>query len=422
MSYISVSPQNQAVSLHNGFTNQILVSQMVHRYSIKVVGRNDAIRKDGSIPVQLQAIINRKRVAISLSLNCMPDEFEENGQRIRYKKKNDPDGQLSAQANFTIDQARVRAQQIFNKYRYLNISLTVETFKKEFESSASNNQVCSFIETVLLPDYEKVMKQGTMKSIRSSFHNFKNMVPHIKFSDMTPFVIDSFDAHLRKNKVGMNTRMKYHKIMKACFKKAIDHNMLIENPYEKFKIRAIEGNRTWLEIDEMKAIIKLYNENRLNRFDQNELKNFIFCMFTGLRYSDMENLKDLNIIGDILVFTPVKTEYIGKIIQVPLSKIAKTFITQNIIGQVFNAKSNNTMNRSLKVAAKAAGIKKTLTTHVARHTFATVFIELGGDVVALKEILGHRKLETTMRYVHISNASKIKGVANFDKEFSELFK
>ena len=40
-----------------------------------------------------------------------------------------------------------------------------------------------------------------------------------------------------------------------------------------------------------------------------------------------------------------------------------------------------------------------------RHTFATRFMERGGDVVHLKDILGHSKLETVLRYVHLSRAS-----------------
>lgn len=59
-----------------------------------------------------------------------------------------------------------------------------------------------------------------------------------------------------------------------------------------------------------------------------------------------------------------------------------------------------------------------MTTHTARHTFGTIFIELGGDVVTLKEHMGHSKLETTMKYVHISERRKKEKINVFDKLFT----
>ncbi len=56
-----------------------------------------------------------------------------------------------------------------------------------------------------------------------------------------------------------------------------------------------------------------------------------------------------------------------------------------------------------------------MTTHTARHTFGTIFIELGGDVVTLKEYMGHSDINTTMKYVHLSERRKKEKIQVFDK-------
>jgi len=51
------------------------------------------------------------------------------------------------------------------------------------------------------------------------------------------------------------------------------------------------------------------------------------------------------------------------------------------------------------------GINKKVTTHTARHSFASCFLIYGGKLVALKKMMGHKKIETTMIYAHMTDKS-----------------
>ena len=68
-------------------------------------------------------------------------------------------------------------------------------------------------------------------------------------------------------------------------------------------------------------------------------------------------------------------------------------------------------------ACKKSGIQKQVTAHVLRHSYATHLLEMGLDIVSLKELLGHSCIETTMIYLHISQLGRSKAFAPLDKVF-----
>jgi len=74
----------------------------------------------------------------------------------------------------------------------------------------------------------------------------------------------------------------------------------------------------------------------------------------------------------------------------------------------------NTIQKAFKTSLQIAGIQKPVTPHSLRHSFATHFLENGGNLIKLKELLGHRNLHTTMIYVHLQHKDLIKAISPFD--------
>lgn len=72
----------------------------------------------------------------------------------------------------------------------------------------------------------------------------------------------------------------------------------------------------------------------------------------------------------------------------------------------------------IKGAAKKAGIKKHVTSHVLRHTYATHLLEMGLDIMTLKDLLGHKDIKTTLVYLHVAQLGRDKAFSPLDKLYT----
>jgi integrase len=145
---------------------------------------------------------------------------------------------------------------------------------------------------------------------------------------------------------------------------------------------------------------------------------FLFATYTGLRWGDVSVLTRKNLITtDEGILLNIKAAKTGKTFQLPLwimfegkaQDLALKYWPATETGKLFPNLNNAYANRALKKLAISANIKKHLHFHASRHTIGTILAQTAG-VLTAKDVLQHSKLDTTMGYLHLSNAERNKSL------------
>ena len=359
----------------------------------KIVIKDDHIRNDGTCALYLQVFVNKKRKRFPLKVFVNPKFFDKKNQRV---KSSHP---TSVDYNLIIENELSKVNDIAISYRLRNQYLTLDNLCKEIENPNSRISFVKFYETNL----EKQLKDqkieiATYKQQRSTLRKIKAFKNEIFFYEIDQTLVDDFMAYLKvKLKNSENTRLTALKNFKKYLHLANDEKIFTPIDYKSIKVKSIKGNRTFLEANEVNLLFEYYTSKFIKTSHKSVLKKFLFSCFTGLRISDVQQLTQMNFIGDYIVFNASKG---GKFQKIKLNQSALKFI--NTEGSVFDDNfTDQTINEYLKEISNICGIRKKVTFHVSRHTFATHYLISGGHIENLQQILGHSKIDTTMIYVHI---------------------
>jgi len=243
----------------------------------------------------------------------------------------------------------------------------------------------------------------------TAFLKFYFKASDISLNDVKHAFAADFEHYLTtEQRIGTNTAMKYVKILKQVLKMSVDQGWLPANPLGGFKCTYEEPQRERLTMEE---IMVLYNKELIPRLA--EVRDiYLFCCFTGYAYIDVLTLTPANIVTGIdgekwLAKNRTKSDVPEHI---PLLPIAAEIIDRyknNLYcthyGRLLPVNSNQRYNAYLQEIAEICDIKKHLTTHTARHTFATtVTLENDVPIETVSQLLGHKSIRTTQIYAKIT--------------------
>ena len=238
-----------------------------------------------------------------------------------------------------------------------------------------------------------------------------------KWQDLTVENIANFDAWLhQQTKPLSDARRKagakpeklsdsgiynYHKCLKALLHRALSFGKIDANPYERLKGKFKRGEREnpeYLTEDEMKRFEAVILPQGSELDVVHDL--FIFQMYTGLPYSDMQafDASDYKYDGEAWkrVGERIKTgvPYVSQLLP-PAVKVLEKY------GWEIPQLSNADYNRHLKALGQMAGIKTRLHSHLARHTFATWMLSHDIPIEHVSKMLGHTNITQTQRYAKV---------------------
>ncbi len=207
-----------------------------------------------------------------------------------------------------------------------------------------------------------------------------------------------------------NTAQTYFRKLRACINKAFADGLISDNPIVHVDgIKGCEGTRMYLTLDEVRLLAATpcrYPEIK---------RAFLFSCLTGLRKSDIEKMTwgEIHQQGTFtrIIFTQKKT---GGLEYLDISPEAVKLLGERAgdDAKVFPyMPSFPLIEEALKGWTEAAGIKKHITFHCGRHTFATMMLDLGADLFTVSKLLGHRDIKTTQIYAKILDKNKQEAVS-----------
>jgi integrase len=368
---------------------------------------------------------------------------------IRIRQKELANGNISLYLDIYIGGKR--------KYEFLKLYLIPEKTREDKEKNRQTMQLANSIKSkriveyqngefgfksnykldALFFDYYRAMcekRHGNPES-RGNWGNWYSCLHHlmkyeknerITFADITPEWVQGFRDYLDNEAVAWshdyrkrikdkplarNSKLSYFNKLRACLNQAFEDRIIPINPcrgVERF--RPEEGTRMYLTIDEVRLLAQ-------TECEYPRIKDaFLFSCMTGLRRSDILRLKwgDIHKQGDFtrIIFRQKKTdgqEYLDITPQAAQLMGDPKGINDPIFEDIH---SPSCTNKAVQEWVLNAGIHKKISFHCARHTFATMMLDLGTDIYTVSKLLGHRDLSTTQIYVKVLDKNKQKAVSN----------
>jgi len=384
-----------------------------HTFGIQFIIRTGKKDKEKGL-VYARITVETRRIEISLKKTIAVEEWN--------KARGIAKGFSPEAKKFNSYLEHVRSQ-LTDAYRELQINkekISPENIKALFLGDSDEHTLIELV------DYHNttqssVLSPGTIKNYRTTKKYLQRFLKsQFKSSDIYlaqvnyKFIID-FEYYLRnyqpvdhRKPLGNNGVMKHQERFRKMINLGYRLGWITQTPFDSYKLifRKVErGFLTERELDTIER--KRLGVERL----QTVRDVFIFSCYTGLSYIDAINLSpdeiNLGIDGQYWIFS--KRQKTNTKLRIPLLpkalEISKKYqkhprsVSRN---KVFPLFSNQKLNSYLKEIADLCEIKKNLTFHLARHTFATtVTLSNGVPIETVSQVLGHKSISTTQIYAKV---------------------
>lgn len=388
---------------------------MINGIKVMFYCRRTKMNSRGTVPVYMRVTIEGRRFETAAVRCVTPETWSQAAGCVVSKSK---DWEVT-DINAHLDLLRARAFGVQRKLLTKEIPITIENFKDEWFGRPNNPKKLLEVFTEHNAEFKQLVghqySHATWKRYATSLRHTKGFIKDryglqdIELRCIEYKFITDYDFWLRTTrKCGHNTAIKYlanfRKIINICVK----NRWIDKDPFVGFSMAKKEVERWYLSAQELHRIARTaFGIDRLSQVRD----VFLFCCYTGLAYSDVEALTPEQVVvgvdGERWIFTHRrKTDVSSKIpLLPPALEILERYKDNKecrIKGRVLPVPTNQKLNAYLKEIADICGIKKYLTSHMARHTFATtVTLTNGVPMESVSKMLGHRSLRTTQLYAKV---------------------
>lgn len=385
--------------------------------SIQTVIRKKKL-SNGKFPIYLRITKNRKSKFFKTIYNTNLKEWNNRTGEFNNYNEN------YLQNNRLLNKFKNEAIKIITNLKIENEDFSITEFERRFRivHNPVNHSLFEFWDEII-GEMKFAGRMGNARfytDTKTSILRFVDWNMALTFSDITPAFLEKFEAHLRARggtDGGISVKMRG---IRAIYNTAVRRNLAKESqyPFKNYKISRLKGKspKRALAFEEVKRIVDLDLTHLPHLI--NSRNYFVFSFYTrGMNFADMMKLEWANVSEDRIYYIRSKTkgDFQIKIVE-PVHEILNYYkenslhtkyvfpillfdnLTPNQI-EHRKAKTLSKYNKDLKEIARFTGIKKSLTSYVARHSFANCLKQKGVSTDIISESLGHQNIAITQIYL-----------------------
>ncbi len=376
--------------------------------------------KNGKYQLFVRITLDGKRSEISTRHYVSIKEWDDKLFKVKDSAQN------SHLINIQLEEMKSKITKIYVKLQALEEEITIQKLRslyigKPIEESPKpkNKTICEAFDYHNLK-MEETLKVGKVcnktwerykitKNKVVAFMEKQYNVSDIELPAIRLRFVTEFEHYLlTKDKLQSNTAHKYIKNLKKIMNMSVGLDWIPSNPFNQFKCSYQSPDREILNREEL-AVLQ-FKKLSISRLE--EVRDvFIFCCYTGFAFTDIfqfeQNAVTIGLDGEYWLST--NRQKTGTKESVPLLPVALEIIEKYknhpycvSENKLLPVNSNQRYNSYLKELADICNINKHLTSHIARHTFATtVTLANGVPIETVSSMLGHTSIRTTQIYAKV---------------------
>ena len=346
--------------------------------------------------VQAEALLNQRKVYFKTNIYLKPEHWDKQTFQVcNHPQAND--------LNTMLFEFILHLQAIELSLWKRGIPVTLSLLKDAIRKDKPVNVTFPVFAKIYVQESDR--KRSTKENLLTTITVLQEFRPGLDFKDITYTFLKDFEVHLKEKGNSVNTVAKHMRQLRTLVNEAINQGYIPSDayPFRKYKIKQEKGRKEFLTPDELKRLENLDVDKKLRHV----LDAFLFCCYTGLRFSDFCQLSPANFIKvngkRWLYFTSIKT---GVELRLPLhllfeGKALAVLERYDIVTDFAKIGPNSEANKYLAQLAALARIRKHITYHTARHTCATLLVHQGVPITTVQKLLGHTSVRTTEVYSEV---------------------
>ena len=374
--------------------------------------KKNAPLRNGNTPIMGRITINGQRTQLSTQLSVNPNLWDVSMGRAAGRSA------VASHVNEQLSQIRFHIERCYNTLFYEHALVTPKMVKEMYFGNDQRNET---LLAFFRHHNEEFSRMVGISRSKTTYYKYRCVYKHLEnyvndkfnrkdllFKELDKEFLTGFHHYIAQE-CGhkKNTTWIYMIAFKHILMLARSRGHMAKDLFANYKLRSEFVARNYLSMTEIRKLIRLDLDDMTLQLVRDA---FLFSCFTGLAYRDMANLTEDKIAYDADGMPWIKTtrQKTGTPCEIPLLELPRQIIGKYRSlapeGKLLLMLSCKRMNINLQKIGEICGIKRRLTFHCGRHTYASeIALSQGIPMETVSRMLGHRDLRSTRIYAKVTN-------------------